>query len=283
MKSSLVTVFFLLVVAYCNAQAPNPSVSAHPKSKAKAVVTPPPATPSTEGTSLFIATIQTIKRATVAVTCMKIDSKGDGNLTSIEGSGFFTSDDGTFITAGHVAHGLYLAVPPRKEQCETPAIYFPKEGWKAGGGVDLAYFKIRECKWDDDLDLAVCDTVDSPFSSGILKEKPTFVTLDTTTQAEGTDIAFTGFPLSTAQPITARGTIATYWGMANEDHPRDIVIDHSNWPGASGGPVYLANGKVIGLILKRGMNDAAGLAFARSAISIESFLAKNRFHDEQPK
>jgi V8-like Glu-specific endopeptidase len=227
----------------------------------------------------FISSIQATKRSTVAVACVKKTATGGIALASLEGTGFFVSGDGTFITAGHVAHGFSLPVPPRKEICEVPAIYLATDGWKAGTEVGLTMFKIGLCKFDDDLDLAQCKTVDNPFASENVNVKPTFVTFDLSIQKEGTQLAFTGFPISTAQPITARGTVGTYWGTGTESNPREIVIDHNNWPGASGSPVYLANGKVIGLILQRGMNDATGLAFARSAIFIEGFLSKNKIEE----
>jgi len=47
-------------------------------------------------------------------------------------------------------------------------------------------------------------------------------------------------------------------------------------------PQGLSEG-ICGKGRERGLNDAAGLAFARSAIFMESFLAKNKFQDEQQK
>jgi V8-like Glu-specific endopeptidase len=223
----------------------------------------------------FIQTIQTVKRATIAVACVKSQLDGTTVIASVEGTGFFISSDGTFITAGHVAHGLYLGAPPRQEVCQKPVIYVPKKGWEAGAAIDMSWFMVGECKFDDDLDLAKCKTVDNPFTSERIEVKPLVVTFDNSIQKEGTEIAFTGFPLSTVQPITARGTIGTYWGLPLELTPREIVIDHSNWPGASGAPVYLSNGKVIGLILRRGINDATGFAFARASKFISDFLSKN--------
>jgi hypothetical protein len=237
--------------------------------------------PSTAGpivsNNLFIQTIPTIKQATVAIACIQTKLTGEIALASIEGTGFFISNDGTFVTAAHVYHGLSLSAPPRQQICEAAGIYVSVNGWSAGNEIAVEWLKIKECRTDDDLDLAVCRTINNPFTWDLIKAKPLFVSFDTATQPEGTEIAFTGFPLSTPQPITARGTIGTYWGYGKEEHPREIVIEHGNWPGASGAPVYLANGKVIGLILKRGLNEATGLAFARSAYSIQLFLQDNKF------
>jgi hypothetical protein len=229
-----------------------------------------------ESQDRFIENIQIVKRATVAVACVKTQLNGDITLSSIEGTGFFVATDGTFITAAHVVHGFSLPVPPRQAPCEKPVIYVPQKGWEAGTNVTLSWFSIDKCWLDDDLDLAKCKLLENPFTFKTIEVKPLVVTFETSIQKEGIEIAFTGFPLSTNQPITARGTIGTYWGLPTETFPRDIVIDHSNWPGASGAPVYIASGKVIGLILKRGINDAAGFAFARAGKFIADFLAKDQ-------
>ncbi len=222
----------------------------------------------------FIKTIEIIKRATVAVACIDQTSATEFQIASIEGTGFFVSTDGTFLTAGHVAHNLSLPAPPRQKLCQIHAIYFPKEGWKEGAEVGLSWFKIDKCEEDEGLDLAKCKTIENPFTSAGLKIKPLAVSFEPSTQKVGTAVAFTGFPLSLVQPITVRGTIAGYIGVHGESSPREIVIDHNNWPGMSGGPVYLSNGKIIGLVLRRGLNDAVGLAFARSSQFLANFLAK---------
>jgi len=222
----------------------------------------------------FIKTIAAVKQGIVAVACVHSNPDGTVGLGSIEGTGFFVSNDGTFITAGHVGHALYLSPPARPTTCEVPAIYVPNAGWRAGTQIALNYFKIDTCKFDDGLDLARCKLAENPFTSEIIKLKPSILTFDTSMQKEGIAVAFTGFPLSTMQPITARGTIGTYWALPNETIPRDIVIDHNNWPGASGSPVYLSNGKVIGLLLRRGINEATGFAYARTSKYIEDFLSE---------
>jgi hypothetical protein len=41
-------------------------------------------------------------------------------------------------------------------------------------------------------------------------------------------VAFTGFPLTSAVPITAVGTIATYWGREGDADLIEIILDHNN-------------------------------------------------------
>lgn len=77
----------------------------------------------------FHRTIQTVKRSIAAVACLQKESDRNVSIASIEGTGFFISRDGVFLTAGHIAHGLYLGSPPRQKACEIPAVYVPKKRW----------------------------------------------------------------------------------------------------------------------------------------------------------
>jgi V8-like Glu-specific endopeptidase len=70
-------------------------------------------------------------------------------------------------------------------------------------------------------------------------------------------------------PITSQGHIASYSVRTNE-----FLIDKNAWPGASGSPVYGAEGEVIGLIIQRGLGDGSGLAYARPADFIVDFLRR---------
>lgn len=222
----------------------------------------------------FRKTIQTVQRSVAAVACLQKETRQSVSIASIEGTGFFVSRDGTFLTAGHIAHGLYLGSPPRQKACEIPAIYVPNAGWRKASEtnleIELRWFKIANCAYDDDLDLAKCKTLLNPFTSSEITKKPIVVDLATSVPGEGTPIAFTGFPFNTFQPVTARARIGAYGGAQNEATPKEIVIDHSNWPLASGAPVYLSNGKVVGIILDRESNEASGLAFERSAAFIKN-------------
>jgi V8-like Glu-specific endopeptidase len=220
----------------------------------------------------FRKTTQTLKRSVGAVACLQKESDGSVGITSVDGTGFFVSKDGTFLTAGHIAHGLYPAPASRQKICEIAAIYVPKAGWKNASEtqfeIELQWFKISRCAYDDDLDLAKCETVQNPFLSPDIKIKPLTVDFDTSAPAEGTPVGFTGFPLNTFQPVTGRAKVGDYGGEPNEATPKQITIDGSNWPGASGAPVYLSNGKVVGIILKRS-NEESRRAFALSAAFIK--------------
>lgn len=53
-----------------------------------------------------------------------------------------------------------------------------------------------------------------------------------------------------------------------------MLVDKNNWPGASGSPIYLEDGRVIGVLVQRGIgiNDAAGLTLGRVSKLIVPFL-----------
>ncbi|MBI1995877.1 MAG: trypsin-like peptidase domain-containing protein [Deltaproteobacteria bacterium] len=224
----------------------------------------------------FLKTIEHAKRSVLAVVCMgqNPDTKSL-YLISVDGSGFFASDDGSFVTAGHVAKGLFAL--GRIPTCPVKAVYVPLNNWDTSkSDVDLRIIPIKRCWWNDNVDVGVCTLAVNPFLDDAIKLKPVVADFDTSVQPDGTPVAFTGFPLSFIQPITSQGIVGTYRNATDVLGPKEMMVDKNAWPGASGSPVYLSNGKVVGLIVQRGFNDASGLAFARTSFFIKDFLAKNK-------
>lgn len=84
-------------------------------------------------------------------------------------------------------------------------------------------------------------------------------------------MAFTGFPLRSRRPVTSKGIIASYNARLQQ-----VFIDKVAWPGASGSPLYVASGQVVGMVHKRGIGAVEGLAFARPAVLIRDFLAGHK-------
>jgi len=223
----------------------------------------------------FISTVGSLKGAVVPVICAGQNLDGSAFLISVEGTGFFLSDDGDFVTAGHVAQGLFA--PGRIPACPIPAIYVPISGWDdTSPNMQLRVPFINRCWWDANDDVAVCSLKENPFTAPTITKKPVAVVLDTTFKDSGTPVAFTGFPLTFLQPITSEGIVGVYQGAEQLIGPKVLVIDKNAWPGASGSPVYTSNGKVIGMIVQRGFSDATGLAFARTSVFVQRFLAKNK-------
>jgi S1-C subfamily serine protease len=155
-----------------------------------------------------------------------------------------------------------------KNNCRW-AIYVPQTSWKGRSAeTQLKYYILKECITSTGTDIAVCYPAANPFLDAEVKnhvETLKFGNLED--HADGSAVAFTGFPLGRMFPVTSKGYIAAYIPTENE-----LLIDKSAWPGASGSPVYDENGQVLGLLIKRGTNESAGLAFARPTKFLLDFL-----------
>ncbi len=214
-----------------------------------------------------------MKHSVIPIACISVNGTVAETL-SVEGTGFFVAADGTFITANHVVEGM---IPPtRKTSCPHAAFYLPQTGgWTADEATfrsDYYLFHISECKRDADIDIARCRSV-RPVEA-VHKIAP--VTFETTVQPDGTPIGFTGFPLHFRIPLSSVGNISGYVETRNDGRgPRSIIMDKEAWPGASGSPLYLANGKVVGLVRQRGVNEGNGRAIGLPSRLIQEFLAQN--------
>lgn len=226
----------------------------------------PPAAP-------FTGAIQNMKRSVVPLACISVSGTVAETL-SVEGTGFFVSADGTFVTANHVIDGMVN--PGRRGPCPHTAFFLPQSGvWssqEAHFQSDYYVFHVAECKRDPDIDVARCRSVRN--IEGAHKIIP--VSFDTALQPDGTAVAFTGFPLQFQVPLSSVGTVSGYVKPhADGRGPRAIIMDKSAWPGASGSPMYLGNGKVVALVGQRGVNDGSGRAIGVPSRLIKEFLTQN--------
>jgi V8-like Glu-specific endopeptidase len=218
--------------------------------------------------SPILETIEKMKHSIAPVVCLARTEKGSMELKAIDGTMFFITPEGTFLTAAHVIADF---LPGGKlNACTVPAIYVPKEKWPRTPTLEFHWsrFAPSDCAIDAAIDVAECKTVENLSALG-LQLRP--VTLDDSDQPDGTPVAFSGFPLSEATPFTARANIATYH-FNSSIGSFQFVLDKTGWPGASGSPVYLEHGPVIGMIIKRGTGNATGIAVAISSHAIRSFL-----------
>jgi hypothetical protein len=230
--------------------------------------------------SNFVDAVSLTKKSVAPVVCVDKESirTSEVKLDSIEGTAFFLRADGTFATAGHVVQGL--TSPNRSTPCQAAAIYLPMHDWKPRATkfrVGYFPFSASNCTMSEDFDIAICKSVRD--IRPVLGREPSAVTLDTELKDDGTQVAFTGFPLSSAVPLTSRGFTSGYSNTRDEKGPRDLIIDKSAWPGASGSPIYLENGTVIGILLVRGINNGSGLTWGRPASFIEKVLAQRDKED----
>ena len=232
-----------------------------------------------------VKTIDQIKQSIVPVVCGYVDEENTFRVAQVAGTGFFVDEKGRFITDAHVLND-WDQIAKNRHPC-FPAIYIPNDGWTLANArqkVDIQWFTFSACQTDPTLDLAVCQPTENPFTSKRISRKNlASCGFDTAIYPEGTAMAFTGFPLEFSTPVTSKGFIAGYMGVGTDVGEFDYVIDKGAWPGASGSPVYLSNGKVIAIMRQRGQNDASGIAISRSAAIIEEFLSKHPYTEQKPQ
>lgn len=189
----------------------------------------------------------------------------------IVGTAFFVSASGEFVTAEHVIESA--------GDCQK-AVYLPVNGWNPDPDAEIRLYNFTQCLRDASADIAVCRTDRDLTTTAHFGTAVTPVIFDTSEHEDGTPIAFTGFPLQIRRPLTARGFLAaSHPGFMAGGLPR-LVLDRVAWPGSSGGPVYGANGSVIGMMMERGIDRSTGLAFARPASLIVDNITRFRQQNE---
>ena len=224
----------------------------------------------------FVTAINNMKRSIAPVLCFDNVSNGPISLRAVDGTAFFLSTDGLFLTPAHVIRdflpGGGLA------SCSFAAVAFEPNKWSGGTTLTLKFskFAAADCVLDETLDLAACQTKDDLTKGEWKFVTPRAVQIDPVIQDDGTPIAFTGFPLfSHALPLSSVGSVAAYAASLNGEVGPPfgiIVIDKTSWPGSSGSPIYLMNGHVVGMMAAMGSNAAEGTGYGRSSTAISAFL-----------
>jgi hypothetical protein len=216
----------------------------------------------------FIATIEAMKHSVAPVICLDGDGPQAGIL-DLEGTAFFISRSGDFLTAAHVIDGIR----DHTHSCPVAAIYLPSDHWDPQLQQEtLAWypFLVADCEFHRDVDVAKCKPlVDLALHRDKLAFEIRPVKFEWASQPDGTLIAFTGFPLGFRDPLTSRGGVAAYTRMRVAgiltQSTVDLIIDQTAWPGASGAPVYLSDGRVVGMLVARGVQEGEGTAVVRPA------------------
>lgn len=225
-----------------------------------------------------VKTIERTKATTIPIAYGVLTNEGGFQKKGIAGSAFFINDEGYFITATHVLDGSYGDTTQAIKEEYILAVYIIISRLQ-NGIMNAHWFKFNDCIKNTDADIAVCRPDTNPFTVEEVKRRIGFATFKKSPNIkDGMPVAFTGFPLDSLRPITAKGNIASY-----DEIKGAIIIDNSAWPGVSGSPVYLFDGKVIGIVLRGGINEASGLAVARYSESITKFLAENKIRFEQER
>jgi trypsin-like peptidase len=222
---------------------------------------------------VFVKTTALVKKATIPVVCAFQDNANSIHVAGSAGTGFFVNGDGYFVTAAHVIDSFPKISTPQRP-CDV-AIYVPINGWevnKESERTNIKFFRVPSCRINRSLDLAVCHPLENPFEDREVSRYVSAIRLDSFfSYGDGTPVAFTGFPLNSVRPITSQGILASYRSVE-----RELVIDRNGWPGASGSPVYLKNGKLVGMIIEAGFDRGAGLSYGRPSEFIADFLRQEK-------
>jgi len=221
----------------------------------------------------WVETVASIEHTIIPVICGSLGTNGTFRVEDVEGTGFFVDDHGRFVTANHVLKGLDI-FKQTHAGC-NPAIYVPNdEGGSFHKTINFQYFWFNRCARAEAADIAICECIENPFTSPRIKKGTIHeVVLDPTELPDGQPIAFTGFPLQHTSPITSIGHIAGR--VAMDPSPWFYyAIDKASWPGASGSPVYMQNGKVVGIVLIGGRDLGSGIGFAETSAAIADVISK---------
>jgi hypothetical protein len=222
----------------------------------------------------FLSAIKLIKRSVTPIVCTHppdaAHASGKAPAQSIiDGTGFFITSRGDFLTAAHVLK----AFGPGGSLANCPLTVWHEGVVDASGRFGGVAFDaaLSDCVKDEELDIARCRTIDdmTKVSGGAYAPRP--VEFDAARRDDGTAIGITGFPLSNIMPVSSRGYIGAY--VLDPRGPIQMVLDRASWPGGSGSPVYDSYGKVVGMALQTGEGLAAGISNARSSFAITKFLA----------
>jgi S1-C subfamily serine protease len=216
----------------------------------------------------FIGAIENMKRSVAPLVCL--DANGaHAKMLERAGTAFFVSGTGDFLTAAHVIVDMQNS----QRQCSTPAITIPPENWRPDvrqEPLNWFPFKFSDCRIDLDLDVAACRLIDDPAARTpgfkIAPVKPA-----RSISPDGTQVAFTGFPLGVRDPMTSKAIVAAYRTVWENDKAiAELVLDRAPWPGSSGSPVYLSDGRVIGIVIASGI----GLTIVRPESLIWEMFAE---------
>ena len=219
----------------------------------------------------FIGAIETIKHSMGSMDCVAV-SGAEAKLVKRIGSAFLISESGDFVTAAHVL----AAIQKEDDPCPTSVITLPVGNWQPGAPTeDMVWFPFKnsDCKIDSRNDVAEC-RLSGDLPARIRKLHVEAVRFVWDIPPDGTQIAFTGFPLEARDPMTFRAHVAAYRVIFPDELTPELVLDHASLPGFSGAPVFLADGTVVAILLKDGKPQAEGMSIARPVSAVREMLRK---------
>jgi S1-C subfamily serine protease len=219
------------------------------------------------------------------VQLLAVGVAGQGNERECSATGFFVNEQGYILTNAHVveeARRCLEGAPKSKIVAKFP-------------GPDSTIARAISCDLvglDEVHDLAVLKTERPPFAPEAAGGGPAeipigpagrFLALDPTEVSVGAIVRVTGHPSATWQAVTFTGHILArnllnLSGLGAERSDvlvLDIPLEH----GASGSPVCLASGAVVGVVVQRDVQDPSRTVAVSSHYAIELL---DRLHVSHP-
>jgi S1-C subfamily serine protease len=226
----------------------------------------------------FVQAVEEVKRSIFPIV---FGMKQEGNRATIRsdklvGTGFFVGEEGYFVTAGHIGSDLQNAA--KTEPPVRGFILVPESHWGRGGQeFFVRSFPFRVVRIDEQNDLALCKTDENPFSHEATKDYVRSVALEEAVPPDGTAVAFTGFPRKKNAPFSAQGIVAAYSNSTGPEQSGLLIEVHAaSWKGNSGSPLFLSDGRVVGLVTGVSNHWEREITAARPAKLIKALLLAER-------
>jgi hypothetical protein len=232
--------------------------------------------------------VEEARNAVVPIVCL-VRARNDKQIVLYRpvGTGFLVDMTGTFITAAHVIGNfsdsaqktacqgaIAFSIGRGKAREKGPWSSLPKSEWERPP-KDLRWFPVdlTTCRQSAEFDVAVCKTL-----ADLTTESVSHGVAVVTAERPPTDtgVFFIGFSLQATNPIVTAAHV-------KEFVVHNIYIDKSAYPGASGSPIFLLDGKhVVGMITKTGIENSAGASFGIAGAKIGTMLAeaKSQWEDQ---
>jgi hypothetical protein len=190
---------------------------------------------------------QTVERVSHGVVPVACFNNGEHTFY-IYGTAFFVDKSGRVVTAGHVIESGPRIYAQHGYHC-VPGIIVPLSGFPVR--LDNARpFYFTECRLPSMNDVTVCRLTSNPFDDPTFSQWIRPLHLRTTPVAVGTFAAITGFEKASHTPITYDTKILQ--ASASTGEGPVILLQSKLAQGTSGGPVYLDDGSVIGVVSRGG-------------------------------